>query len=137
MSLRDLFAIHLAATMIFASPVFADDDDDRAPAMQIILDKKTGKKISQDDDSGRKAPGSSVVVQDMGRSAEVSATITQDAVGPFYHADGSMSARLGLSQMKYLVVTTDSEGNKTFSHVSTDPSAVEHALSADSKAGAE
>ncbi len=133
MSLRDLFAIHLAASMLFASPVFADDDDDEddgGPVMQVMIDESTGKKTSQVDDVARPGSASTVVVQDSGRSAAVSAFIGATSEGPTYHADGTVSAKIGLDQMNYLIMTIDESGRKTFSHASTDPAELEKALNA-------
>ena len=124
MRLRLLLALYVAASLIFVGPaVLADDDDDddsddnAAPAMQVRIDKKTGEKMESEDDAGDSPGMTTTGITDTGRNSNISAMIPANSEPPQYHADGSMSARIGFENFKYLVVTKDENGDPIITHV--------------------
>ncbi len=124
MKLRKLLALFVGVALscgIF--PAYADDDDDdddddASPAMQVMLDERTGAKLEAEDDSGA-ASGLAVTtgVIDRGTNANISAMIPATTEGPVYHADGSMSARIGLENLKYLSVVRTPDGEFVYLHI--------------------
>lgn len=108
-----LLGLSLSVCLLLAGPAVADKGKDKpknARAMQVQLDKKTGKKLSAPDDSEQAAAAAAETVVDTKGMMPV------QAEPPQYHADGSMSARIGTENLKFLVVTIDEEGNKTLTH---------------------
>jgi hypothetical protein len=110
-----LLGLSLSISLLLAGPVIADKGKDKsknARAMQVMLDKKSGKKLSAPDDSEQTAPAAAEAVVDTKGMMPVKAE------PPQYHADGSISAKVGTENLKFLVVSIDEDGNKTMSHQS-------------------
>jgi hypothetical protein len=112
---RSLLGLCLSVCLISAGPAIADngkskDKPKNARAMQVMLDKKTGKKLSAPDDAAQTAEAAAETVVDTRGMMPV------QAEPPQYHADGSMSARIGTENLKFLVVSIDEDGNKTLTH---------------------
>ena len=112
-----LLGLSLGVSLLLAGPAIADKGKDKpknAKAMQVQLDKKTGKKLSAPDDAepSAEAIGETVV--------DTRGMMPAKAEPPQYHADGSMSARIGIENLKFLVVTMDEDGNKTLTHQPID-----------------
>lgn len=85
-----------------------------ARAMQVQLDKN-GKKLSAPDDSNlssKTASADSIV--------DAKGMMPSKSEPARYHADGSISARLGTESLEYLVMTVDNKGNKELSHQKAD-----------------
>jgi hypothetical protein len=84
-------------------------------AVQVHIDKETGKKMAAADDSN------------LGATEEAAAPIV-DTSGMMpvksepaqYHADGSMSAKIGTEHLKFLVMTVDENGEKAILHQDSD-----------------
>lgn len=57
---------------------------------------------------------------DASSNANISAMIPVTSEGITYNADGSMSARVGLDNLKYLVATRNEDGELVYSHQRTD-----------------
>ena len=51
--------------------------------------------------------------------------IPVDSQAPVRNADGSLSARVGLNDMKYLVMTIDKDGKRSVSHRTIDELSVD------------
>jgi len=119
MRLRLLLALFLSASLfLVGSAVFADDDDDHAaPAMQVMIDEKTGKKTEREDDAGNTPSMVTTGIVDTGRNSNISAMMPAKSQPPQYHADGSISAQLGLEHFKYLVVTKNENGEPVMTHL--------------------
>jgi hypothetical protein len=118
-----LLGLSLGVSLLLAGPAIADKGKDKpknAKAMQVMLDKKTGKKLSAPDDSepSAEALGETIV--------DTRGMMPAKAEPPQYHADGSMSARIGIENLKFLVVTMDEDGNKTVTHQPIDDVNLEH-----------
>jgi hypothetical protein len=79
------------------------------PAMQIQIDKKTGKKISPDDSAQVSAAAATT-------AAAASGIMPLESSGARRHADGSVSAQLGLRQMKFVTMSIDENGNREVEH---------------------
>ena len=108
-----LLGLSLSVCLLLAGPAVADKGKDKpknARAMQVQLDKKTGKKLSAPDDSEQAAAAAAETVVDTKGMMPV------QAEPPQYHADGSKSARIGTENLKFLVVTMDENGKKTLTH---------------------
>ena len=120
MSFRDLLALHVGA-ILFLSGAAAiaddddDDDDDEAPAVQIMSDDK-GRALDADDDGAKAPQFKSSVVTDTGLNANISVMMSAESGPAQYHADGTVSAKLGLDQMNVLVVQVDENGELVYSH---------------------
>lgn len=117
MKLLTLLGLSLGVSLLLAGPAVADkgkDNPKNAKAMQIQLDKKTGKKLSAPDDSEQPFEAAAEAIVDTRGMMPIKAE------PPQYHADGSMSARIGIENLKFLVVTMDEEGNKTVTHQPID-----------------
>lgn len=117
MKLLTLLGLSLGVSLLLAGPAVADkgkDNPKNAKAMQIQLDKKTGKKLSAPDDSEQPFEAAAEAIVDTRGMMPIRAE------PPQYHADGSMSARIGIENLKFLVVTMDEEGNKTVTHQPID-----------------
>lgn len=117
MKSRSLLGLCLGVSLLMAGPAIADKGNDKpknARAMQVMLDKNTGKKLSAPDDSEQTTAAAAETVVD------TKGIMPTQAEPPQYHADGSMSARIGTENLKFLVVTMDADGNKTMSHQRID-----------------
>ena len=79
-------------------------------AMQIQIDKKTGKKIRPDDSAPLPAAATTTT------TAAASGLMPLESSGPRQHADGSVSAQLGLRQMKFVTMSIDENGNREVEH---------------------
>lgn len=79
-------------------------------AMQIQIDKKTGKKITPDDSAPLPAAATTTT------TAAASGLMPLESSGPRQHADGSVSAQLGLRQMKFVTMSIDENGNREVEH---------------------
>jgi hypothetical protein len=110
----------LAMALSFAPAQANDKANGKAKGhdMQVKIDKKSGKKVSGDDDSVEVAELSandSTVV-----SADASGIMPLDSTGERLHADGSVSAKLGLRQMKFVTMSIDENGNREVQHQTLD-----------------
>ena len=117
MKSRSLLGLCLGVSLLVAGPAIADKGNDKpknARAMQVMLDKNTGKKLSAPDDSEQTTAAAAETVID------TKGIMPTQAEPPQYHADGSMSARIGTENLKFLVVTMDADGNKNMSHQRID-----------------
>jgi hypothetical protein len=109
-------------------------DSATAAGLRIQIDPKTGKKTTAADDSdlARTQPGSRAAApgaRDAAASSRQAADLANisaklgvpvDSPAPVRNADGSLSARVGLNDMKYLVMTIDQDGKRSVSHRTLD-----------------
>ena len=79
-------------------------------SMQIQIDKNTGKKIRPDDSAPLPAAATTTT------TAAASGLMPLESSGPRQHADGSVSAQLGLRQMKFVTMSIDENGNREVEH---------------------
>ena len=106
MKTQSILGLCLSMSLLLIGPTaMADKGKDQekqknARAMQVQLDKKTGKKLSAPDDSDltAKVAAAEPIVDAKGMMPVA-------AEPPQYHADGSVSAKLGTENLKYLVLT--------------------------------
>ena len=82
------------------------------PAMQIQIDKNTGKKIRPDDSAQVSAASAAAATT----TAAASGLMPLESSGPRQHADGSVSAQLGLRQMKFVTMSIDENGDREVEH---------------------
>lgn len=113
MKIQPVLGLCLGITLLCAAPAAMADKDapKNARAVQVQLDKKTGKKLSAPDDSDLSAEiaAAEPIVDTKG--------IMPAAAEPQqYHADGTVSARLGTENLEYLVMTVGENGEKSLSH---------------------
>lgn len=115
MKINPLLGLCLSTSLLFAgTATMADNGKDKpknARAMQVQLDKRTGKKLSAPDDSSASVEAAATTA-----IAEDSGVMAVRAESPRFSADGSRAARLGTENLKYLVLSVDENGNKTLSH---------------------
>lgn len=119
MKIQSLLGLCLGASLLLAGPVaLADKGKDKpknARAMQVQLDKKTGRIMNEADDADLTAKASSAEAV-----VDAKGIMPTQGEAPQYHADGSVSAKLGTENLKYLVLTIDDDGNKTLTHQKLD-----------------
>ena len=81
-------------------------------ASQLKIDKRTGRKILPDDaPQPAEAPARTPVPANT-----ASSIMPLEPGGIRRHADGSISAELGLRQMKFVTMRIDEEGNREVEH---------------------
>jgi hypothetical protein len=110
--------------------VQADEDtSEQAPAaegLRIQIDGKTGKKTLPDDSpqqANRAAASQSAAAsRQAAELAKVSARTGLPVERQLLrrNADGSVSAHVGLKDMKYMVMTIDKDGKRTITHRTLD-----------------
>lgn len=119
MKIQTLLGLCLSASLVLAAPAaMADKGKDKpknARAMQVQLDKKTGKIMNEADDSDLTAE-----VAEAETIVDAKGMMPVESEAPQYHADGSVSAKLGTKHLEYLVLTVDESGEKTLSHQNED-----------------
>lgn len=123
MNTQLLLGLCLSAALMLAGPVaFADNGKGKsnakgARAVQVQIDKKTGKKIAPDDsDAAVQASPTAAAAA----ASDLSKVMPAQNSDVKYNADGSMSAQLGSENLKYLVMTIDEDGNRTVNHQTAD-----------------
>jgi hypothetical protein len=123
MKLRLLLGTSLSLCILLAGPAANADNANgkahgkSAPAVQVQIDKRTGKKTMPDDSLQAELAAQS----DEGLEAAAAvAGVPMDSQPAQINADGSMSAKVGLRDMKFAVVTVGEDGQKSFSHQSAD-----------------
>ena len=126
MKLRLLLGTSLSLCILLAGPAANADNtngkahEKSAPAVQVQIDKKTGKK-TQPDDSELVELAELASQTDRGLEAAAAAVgLPVESAPPELNADGSMAAKVGLRDMKYAVVTISEDGQKSFSHQSAN-----------------
>jgi hypothetical protein len=118
MEKRTMLGLCLGVSMAL-SFVSAQADDSakgeaKGHAMQIKVDKKTGKKIGRDDDTAE--------VDKVSAADSTVDSLTASGIMPLessdvrHHADGSVSAQLGLRHMKFVTMSIDENGNREVEH---------------------
>ena len=115
---RTMLGLCLGVSMALSFvPAQADDSANgkaKGHAMQIKIDKKTGKKVGRDDDSvevGIASADDQAIV-----SVAAKGIMPLDSSDARKHADGSVSAQLGLRQMKFVTMSIDENGNREVEH---------------------
>ena len=114
----------------------AEDEpqDSAAAGLRIQIDPKTGRKTTAADDSDlataqpgsrAAAPGARDAAASSRQAADLASIsaklgVPVDSPAPVRNADGSLSARVGLNDMKYLVMTIDKDGKRSVSHRTLD-----------------
>jgi len=123
MKLRLLLGASLSLCILLAGPAANADNTNgkahgkSAPAVQVQIDKRTGKKTLPDDSLQAELAAQ----PDEGLEAAAAAVgVPMDSQPAQLNADGSMSAKVGLRDMKFAVVTVGKDGQKSFSHKSAD-----------------
>jgi hypothetical protein len=87
-----------------------------AKSSQIQIDRKTGRKTLPDDSPrGADAPARAPLPTDAATSI-----MPLEAGAVRRHADGSISAELGLRQMKFVTMTIDEDGQRRVEHQSLE-----------------
>ncbi len=79
------------------------------PAMQIQIDKKTGKRSPPTTPPHPAAATTTTTAADSG-------LMPLESSGARRHADGSVSAQLGLRQMKFVTMSIDENGDREVKH---------------------
>jgi len=118
MSNKQILIICLGASVLFAAQtIYADPgngaEKKSARALQIQIDKDTGRKINGSDSQAELSQQAALPT-----SSVQSSSSSNRSLSPTVHADGMISAQVGIEQMKYLVMTIDENGQRSISHVS-------------------
>jgi len=123
MKIQSILGLCLSASLVLAAPAAMADKGKskgkspaaKVQAMQIKIDKKTGKKLSAEDDSdlSAKAAAAAPLVDAKGMMPAQSQAVQR-------HADGSMSAQLGVEHLQYTVLTIGEDGQQTMTHQRID-----------------
>ena len=117
---KTILGLCLSAGLLLTGPTaLADNDDGKsnsrsARAVQVHIDKDTGRKTAPDD-SNLAVQAATVVVPD--GASKIMPAENSDVQ---YNSDGSMSAQLGIENLQYLVMTIDEDGERTVSHQSIE-----------------
>ena len=133
MKLRNLLALYAGTALVTAAPtVLAGDGDhkdgDEMAAVQVKVDDD-GHMVEGEDDAVRvttlravasRAAAAGNRVADSGRNSNVSVMMGNSAEPQQYHADGSVSVRLGLDSLNFLAVKIDEDGNPIYMHVDSE-----------------
>lgn len=98
-----------SATCTLAEPGGEPAHDKTAAAMQIKIDRKTGRKTAQDDSTESTAAAAVT-------AAPETPLMPERTLPAVTHADGSMSATLGSEALEYLVMHIDEDGSKRLVH---------------------
>lgn len=119
MKIQLILGLCLSASLLLAGPTaMADKGKDKpknARAMQVQIDKKTGKIMNEATDE---APAPALVEADT--IVDAKGMMPVDSEPQQYHADGTVSAKLGTEHLEYLVLTVGENGEKTLSHQRED-----------------
>jgi len=118
-----ILSLCLGVSMLFAAhTVYADpgkgSEQKSARAMQIQIDKTSGRKIGASDSDAELNQAASTTVN--GLEDATSALLANKSLPPVLHADGTLSAQVGTEQMKYVVMTVGKDGQRSFSHTSAE-----------------
>lgn len=121
MKLRSLLGLCLSGSLLLAGQAALADKNDKEKsnnrserAVQVHIDKETGRKMSASDDSVAAVEATEPVVVDL------SGRLPAETEPPQYHSNGMVSIKTGAEHLKYLVVTIDEDGNKSFVHQRMD-----------------
>ena len=138
MTTQSLLAPCLGVCLLLAGIAAQAEDENGEPApasLRIHIDEKTGKKTLPDESdqvqvaTRAAAPGAQAAAasREAAALAGISAKlgIPVDSQAPVRNADGSLSARVGLNDMKYLVMTIDKDGKRSVSHRTIDELSVD------------
>lgn len=124
MKTLSLLGLSLGVSILFACPAaIADQGNGKAlgksgPGVQVHIDKNTGKKTAPDDSAIAEAASAQ---SDHSLEAVAAATgLAIESQMVQINADGSASAKVGLRDMKFAVMTIGEGGQKTITHKSID-----------------
>jgi hypothetical protein len=122
MKTRSMLGLSLGACILLAgSAAIADQGNGKAlgksaPGVQVHIDRQTGRKIPQDDSAVAEL---AAVQSDNGLEAVATTTgLAVESQLVQINADGSASAKVGLRDMKFAVITIDEDGRRTLTHKS-------------------
>lgn len=121
MKIQSVLGLCLSGSLLLAGQAaLADNGKEKSnnrseQAVQVHLDKETGKKMGAADDSNLGATEEAAApIVDTNGMVPVKSEPAQ------YHADGSMSAKIGTEHLKFLVMTVDENGEKAILHQESD-----------------
>ena len=118
MKIQSVLGLCLSGCLLIAGPLaLADDDKDKsnnrsARAVQVHIDKDGRKTAPADSDDAALTSVATATATDSRLSKVMPAQNSEVQ----YNADGSASAQLGRSNLKYLVMKIDEDGEKSVSH---------------------
>lgn len=134
MKTLSMLGLSLGLSILFAGPAaIADQGNGKAlgksaTGVQVHIDKSTGKKTAPDDS----ALAELAAQPEQGLETVAAATgIPLESEAAQHNADGSMSAKVGLRDMKYVVMTIGKDGGKTITHKSVDELTTETTVDAE------
>lgn len=121
MNIQSILGLCLSGSLLFAGQAaLADKGKEKSnnrseQAVQVHLDKETGKKLGAADDSnlGAAKEAADPIV-------DTSGLMPVESEPAQYHSDGSMSAKIGTEHLKFLVMTVDENGEKAIMHQESD-----------------
>lgn len=121
MKAQTVLGLCLSGCLFVAGPAaLADKPENKSNnrsdrAIQVHIDKETGKKIPEDDAAGTAPAAASAPAKSGGESLGM----PEKSEAPVRHENGMTSVRLGQDSLKYLTVTVGEDGEKTFQHQSS------------------
>lgn len=127
MNTKSVLGLGLSGILLLAGPAALADKDNSQPnsskarAVQVHIDKDTGRKTVPDDldaDTASLSAESPAVV-------DASGTMSARNQPLQHRADGSMSIRFGTESLKFVVLTIGDDGQKKVTHQSIDELAVQ------------
>lgn len=134
MKTLSMLGLSLGVSILLAGPAaIADQGNGKAlgksaTGVQVHIDKRTGKKTAPDDS----ALAELAAQPEQGLETVAAATgIPLESEAAQYNADGSMSAKVGLRDMKYAVMAIGKDGSKTITHKSIDELTTEATVDAE------
>lgn len=126
MKVQTILGLCLSGSLLLAGQsTLADNGKEKSNnrserAVQVQIDKKTGKKIAQDDADAANAGKTKSVQPAAVPSSQTDLLLPAQSEAPVEHGDGTRSARVGQEHLKYLAVSIDENGNKVFTHQSSE-----------------
>ena len=121
MKFKSLLGLCLSGSLLLAGQAaLAGDDKEKSNnrsdrAVQVHIDKETGRKVSQDD-ATEAASDAALAQSTTVPASQLDLVMPAQSQDLGTNADGVKSARLGQESLNYLTVTIDENGNKEFSH---------------------
>ena len=107
-------ALYGGVMLCAVAPGALADDGEGATQAKV---NSAGEAMDQEDDaSATAAAASTAVVEDTGRNVNVSTMMRADTDPQQYHADGTVSVKMGLDSLNYLAVKLDEDGNPVYLH---------------------
>ena len=126
MKIQSVLGLCLSGSLLLAGQAaLADNDKEKsnnrsARAVQVQIDKDTGRKVAEDDSSAAAASSASAVQTTTLSDSQLDRLMPEKTEEISTRADGIKEIRLSQDSLQFFTVTIDESGNKKFSHQPTE-----------------